>query len=191
MTAAVLDDAQDLIDEATSENEAPYGINKKTGKPYRYPPEVRAQNAAKMAAARWGTVPKPPGRTSGTARKTAKGQQDYTAGILGLCQIPAFALGIAARFTHSPALAHDSATISLHAPSIAAALNETAQQQQWLATILERALEVGPYGALLGAFLPLAFQIAANHGKIAANPDMGILDEEGLHAALAELASKR
>ncbi len=188
MTAAVLEH-EDQADVDDVSEDAPYGVNPKTGKPYKHPPEQRAEWAARMAAARWGNaVPKAPGKGSGTQRKPAK--PDYRQGIVGLVQIPAFALGIVAKYTRNQALALDSATLTLHAPNLAEAVNETAQHQQWLANLLDKALAVGPYGALLAAGLPLALQLAANHGRIEPNPELGILDEAGLKAALMNQAPK-
>lgn len=179
---------EDTGDQAASDEpdpDAPYGRNPKTGKPYRYSADERRARAQAMNEARWGasrTVPKAPGRTSGT--KTKSGGIDYRTGIAGLLQLPAFALGIAARMTGDHALALDAATVTLYTPSLAQALDATAQEHAWLADILDKAMQAGPYGAILGAFLPLCFQLAANHGKMAPNPDMGILDEDGLRAAL-------
>jgi hypothetical protein len=47
-------------------------------------------------------------------------------------------------------------------------------------------MAAGPYSAGLVTLLPFALQLAANHGKIPANPDMGILDGESLMAALQQ-----
>jgi hypothetical protein len=164
--------------------EAPYGRNPKTGKPYRKSPEARAEWARQMNEARWaGSGPAAPRKTTGrkTTGKTS-GTVDYRPGIMGLLSIPIFGLGMLGRY--KPECALDAATLSLHGPVIAGALNETAQHQQWLADILEKALTVGPYGAVLGALVPVALQIAANHGKLEPNAEMGILSPEDLIRAV-------
>jgi hypothetical protein len=81
-----------------------------------------------------------------------------------MLQIPAFALGAAGQLNESLAL--DGAALSMHAPGIAEALNDLANDNPAVAAALDRILSVGPYGAIIGACLPLAFQIAANHKKI-------------------------
>lgn len=166
--------------------EAPYGRNPKTGKPYRYSAEERARRAQVMNEARWGKRPaavKAPGRTSSSTSKAKSGRTDYRAGIEGLAQLVSFGVATFGRVTNKPAFALDSLAIGLYAPGVAEAVDELAQQQAWLAAALDKALAVGPYGALLGVGIPLAMQLAANHGAIPTNPDLGILDGEALVAA--------
>jgi hypothetical protein len=184
-------DAEQIVEETVSED-APFGINPKTGRPYRRSPEERAAWAAKANAARWGSQPSRTTTSSGSARgrKPAQPKVDYRPGVIGLLQIPAFTLGIVAKYANSPALALDSATITLHAPNVAEALQQTAEQQAWLADLLDKVLQVGPYGALLGALMPVAMQVAANHGKVQPNSDLGILSEEELKLALLSQGQK-
>lgn len=206
MTTAVLDDVDQDQGEGFSDpdavfhvepeqdptvsEDAPYGVNPKTGRPYRFSAEERQRRAQALNAARWAghrpkTVPKAPPRTSGGTSKN-KRAVDYRAGILGLLQLPALVLGLVARTTGNPALALDSATITLHAPDLAEAIDATAQAQPWLAAILDKAVEVGPYGALVTAVLPLALQLAANHGRVPANEQFGILTPEQLIEAVTK-----
>lgn len=137
--------------------EAPYG-RKADGTPRRKP---GPQKGTRVGAA----IPRPtrstPRKSAGTKRSTGT---DYRAGILGILQIPAFALGAAGQL--NPALALDGAAISMHAPGIAEALNELANDNPTVAAALDTILTAGPYGAIIGACLPLAFQIAANHKRI-------------------------
>lgn len=141
------------------DDEAPYG-RKSDGTPRRKPgppPGTRTGNA----------IPKSP-RNPGASRKPAASRRstgtDYRPGILGILQLPAFALGAAGQL--NPALALDGAAISMHAPNIAEALNDLAADNPTVAAALDRILSAGPYGAIIGACLPLAFQIAANHKAI-------------------------
>jgi len=198
MTASVMDppealDDVDQVDAAEGlsvDPEAPYG-RKPDGTPYKRHPEWRAKLASTLANAR---AAKAPQRTA-TRRTASKGTSttktaskapsvDYRPGVKGLLQLPAFALGMLGRFVN-PAYALDSAAITLHADAVAEAVHQTALEHDQVAAILDRALALGPAGALLGALIPLGLQLAANHGAIAANPEMGILPPDLLVEALA------
>jgi len=170
--------------------EAPYG-RKPDGTPYKMSPEARAATGTRLTAARMaaraaaglGPAVGAPGKKT-PARKTA-GVVDYRPGIKGLLQLPAFGLAVVSRFQkvpdgEIPALALDGMTITLHSDTMAEALNSVAQEQPQVADALDRILAVGPYGAVLGAFLPVGLQIAANHGKMPVNAEMGILGPEQL-----------
>lgn len=137
--------------------DAPYGL-KTDGTPKRRPGPPKG---TRVGAA----IPRP-GRTSARSKPATKRSSgtDYRPGILGMLQIPAFALGAAGQM--NPALALDGAAISLHAPGIAEALNDLANDYPTVAAALDTILTAGPYGAIIGALLPLVFQIAANHKKI-------------------------
>ncbi len=139
--------------EFTTDDDAPYG-RKADGTP-RQKPGRRPSGS-----------PTSPRRPAGSTRRATgrKTTVDYRPGIIGMLQIPAFALGAAGQL--NPALALDGAAISLHAPNIAEALNQLANENPAVAAALDRILQAGPYGAIIGACLPLAFQIAANHKAI-------------------------
>jgi hypothetical protein len=190
-------DAGDELD-AAGETFAPYGINEKTGKPYTRPKAERDAIGAKLAAARAAKrLPSggPPGRAP--AGKRGRGRPpkapaavagrvepgpNYRPGVAGLLQVPAFALGVLGRVDKAFAL--DAAAITLYTPAIADAVHDLAITDERVAAVLERVLSVGPYGALFAAIMPLAMQIAANHGKIPTNESMGILSADKLLAAI-------
>jgi hypothetical protein len=65
-----------------------------------------------------------------------------------------------------PEFAADAAAITVHAPPIAGALDDLAQEDPAAAAVLDRILQVGPYGALLAAVAPLVLQVLANHSAI-------------------------
>lgn len=162
--------------------DAPYGRNA-DGVPYKRPKEWREKLAAKLAEGRrTQSAAAPPRKPAKKATaKTAGAAPDYRAGALALLQLPAVALTVASKF--KPKLALDAAAVTLHAPNLAEAAAMTAQADERFAAILDKALSIGPYGALLGAALGLGMQIAANHGAVPVVPEMGILSPEELIAA--------
>jgi hypothetical protein len=89
---------------------------------------------------------------------------DYRTPIIGLFQIPAGILSIAGM--RRPVFAADAAAITIHGPNIADALDKLAQERPEIAAILERVLQVGPYGVLIAAVAPLTLQILANHDAL-------------------------
>lgn len=153
--------------------EAPYGRNAK-GVPYKRPKEWRdkttaaLQNGAATAARMTAS-----GTRSSSTRKQPAGTTDYRAAVAGLLSIPAMALTMLGRV--NPVFALDGLAIKVHTPGIAAAINDAAMTNDQLAQALDKILSVGPYGALFAAMIPLATQIAANHGLVEVSPDAGTL----------------
>jgi hypothetical protein len=108
-----------------------------------------------------------PGQRSGTGQSRARTSTkapalvDYKTPILGLFQIPAGALAIAGM--QRPVLLADSAAVTIHAEPIATALDQLAHERPEVAAVLDRILQVGPYGVLIAAVAPLALQLLSNH----------------------------
>lgn len=175
-------------DPAEPTEAAPYGVNPKTGKPYKVSPERRAQMAADMTRGRQAASQKAKRAAAPRGRTAKTTPTDYRPGVVGLLQIPSFALGVLGR--RNEAFALDAATITLHSGNIAEAVNDTAQQDERVAAILDKILEVGPYGALLAALMPVALQMAANHGKIPPNESLGIMSPAQIGTAMSQLAAQ-
>lgn len=135
--------------------DAPYG-RRADGTPKSKPGRKPGSEQPPTAAAA-------PPRISAGARKktTAKGAVDYRPGIAGVLQLVVTPLAIAGQ--RNEALAADAAALSIHAGPLIEAVNDLAQEQPAVASALDRLLAAGPYGALIGAVIPLAVQIMANH----------------------------
>lgn len=110
-----------------------------------------------------------PGQASGTGttrRRKQPDRVDYKTPLIGLAQIPAGILAMVGM--RKPVFAADAAAITVHAPPIAGALDDLAHEDPAAAAVLERVLQVGPYGAVLAAVAPLVLQLLANHDAIPA-----------------------
>lgn len=155
---------------------APWGRRKdgtprgKPGRPRKTPPS-RPTAPRKSASSSTGS------RTKGP---------DYRAGVLALLSLPAMLLGLLARVTGRADLAADSAAISVRAPQLADAAQITAEQDPRFAAILDRAMHVGPYGALVAAAGMLLAQVAANHGMLPAAESLGIFEPDTLITMVAQ-----
>lgn len=108
-----------------------------------------------------------PGSTSSAGgsmpRKSAKakapaGSVDYRPGILGMFQMIALPLAFKA-----PA---DAYAVGIHAEPIAEALNQLSLDRPEVAAVLEKILQVGPYGLLISALVPFGVQLMHNHNVI-------------------------
>lgn len=80
----------------------------------------------------------------------------------------ATALALSGAANNSPTLIADAYAIGRHTPAISQALGDIADADPRVAAVLEKLAQVGPWGALIGALVPLAMQLAANHGVAAA-----------------------
>lgn len=114
----------------------------------------------KPAAKKTAAAPRKRAASGTGARRgrPAKKKPDYTEGINGLFQLVSVPLAFTAP--------HDAVAVATHGPNIASAVNTLAQERPEVAAALEKVLKVGPYGALIGAVIPLAVQIMHNHNVI-------------------------
>ena len=114
---------------------------------------TRAGRAARAASPGAPPPRRGPGRPS-----TKPKPKDYRAGVEGIGQLAAGALLFV---NHA-----DAAAVMVHTPPIAQALHDLAQEDPRVAALLDKLLQVGPYGALLAAVAPLVLQVLCNHGKV-------------------------
>jgi hypothetical protein len=115
------------------------------------PPKKRTPNtrtATKQVAA-------PAAEVSSHVQRRSEGLQGIAQMAQGVCAV----VGLYA----------DAAAIGMFFPPVAVELAKVADSNETIAKPIDFLIEVGPYGALVGAVMPFAFQIAANHGWIDAS----------------------
>lgn len=126
------------------------------------------------------SAPKPP-----TARqtKTAKARTEAVNGIWQLA-------GFGCMFTGNLA---DAGAISKHSPAITTELVNLAENDEKVANVIDKLANIGPYGAIMTAMIPMALQILVNHDRFKASPataQMGVVPraalEAEIHMAMAE-----
>lgn len=113
------------------------------------PPKKRtsAPRASKTA------ISEPPAMPN--VQRRSEGLQGLAAMVQGIC-------AVTGQYS-------DAAAIGMFFPPIADELAKVAEANESVAKPIDLLINVGPYGALIGAVMPFAFQIAANHGWIDAS----------------------
>lgn len=160
--------------------EAPYG-RRADGTPKKKPGPAAGTPRGTSAPRKAAPAAPRPTRKTGPRAKVSAALPDYREGVAGLLQIPAFILASAGRL--NPVLEYDGIAVAVATPNIAEAVNSLAQEEPRVAAVLDKILQVGPYGAILGAVVPLIAQIAVNHKKIPAGT-LGTQEPEALKASL-------
>lgn len=90
----------------------------------------------------------------------------------------------------------DAAAIGQHFQPVAIELANVAESSEVIAKPIDFLIEVGPYGALIAAVMPLGLQIAANHGWVNAEMLMGhgvvppVVLEAQMKAQMARMQSE-
>ena len=166
-------------------DDAPYGINPATNKPYRMSPEARKAAGEKLAAGRAAAAPA--GRTAGRGAYPREGNNasprtsqppppagpNYRPPALALLMAPATALAVAGRVTGLEVFYADSEAFVDCAPAIAEAIHGVALEDARVAGVLDRVGKVSPYGALAAAVGTLAVRLLVNHKILPASPLFG------------------
>lgn len=134
-------------------SEAPWGY-KKDGTPKQRPGRRPSGNTAS-------SVPGAPRPIRRAAAK--KGQPDYRPGMMGIAQMIAAPLVMIGAQRKSEALQADGLTVITHSPPVVEAINDLAHDDPRVAAILDKVMAVGPYGALVGAVIPMVTQLLRNH----------------------------
>lgn len=121
-----------------------------------------------------------PGRPKGStnAPKTTGGNTERRA--KGLKDLSGLGVGILV-MTRQYA---DAGALTNHGDPIADEVAKLADQHEGVASVVDKMLESGPYAGLIAAVVPLAMQLAVNHGIIKGAPSMGgkVVPKEVLEA---------
>lgn len=157
------------------DEDAPWG-RRKDGTPRKRPGPPPKAGAPRVSA---------PSKTAPRSTKSSS-TPDYESAINGLLQIVSIPLA----FT-SPL---DALAVAEHGPGLAAAAAQTARERPEVAAVLDKLTAIGPYGLLIGAMIPLAAQIAANHDVLppAINKMLGVKSKDEMTAQLraAQMAAQ-
>lgn len=78
----------------------------------------------------------------------------------------------------------DAQAFATHGPKISPEIAKIAEDYDKVGEAIDRMVAVGPFAGLLTAVLPLALQLAVNHGKgnAAMFADFGVVSRETMHA---------
>lgn len=106
----------------------------------------------------------------------------YKKNVAGTLQIAG-----AMMFPVAPA---DAAAVVMHSENISQSVADLAVSDSRIARILDRLLEIGPYGALISAVMPLAAQIMTNHGILKPGNFGAVTPEECIAQVVGETPVK-
>lgn len=173
-------DADPLDESAPATDAAPWGY-KPDGTPRRSAGgrPRGGTNRRRTSTTTRTRAPQAPSRKSAGARPKTP---DYRAGVTGLLTLVALPL----RYS-GPAGPLDAATVMLMADEFGSACQSTAEQDARFAAVLDRAMSIGPYGAIVGCALRFGAQLAENHRWLPTQVTqaMGAVPRDELAAQLA------
>lgn len=136
----------------------------------------------------------PPKKTASGTRRVATStsqidtrsvNQKRNEGLLGLAQVGQGILLMVGQYA-------DAAAIGQHWRPVAQELANVADTSDFIAKPIDFLIEVGPYGGLVAALLPLGLQIAANHGWVDATKlvGQGVVPPDVLEAQMKAQVAK-
>lgn len=127
------------------------------------------------------TTPPPatstPKATTPRQSKTVKARTDAVNGVWQL-------VGFGFMFTGQLA---DAGAVSKHSPAVTTEIVNLAENDEKIANAVDKLANIGPYGALLTALIPLATQLLVNHDRFKASPataQMGVVPKAALEAEI-------
>jgi len=127
------------------------------------PQEPRTRSTRRPAQGRRQTGPRTAPRRRSPKAPPPSPEVSPADAIRGLMQMPAAALIIAGQRTESVALVADGATVLVHGPALAQAIEEIAKNDPRVMAMLEKLLAFGPYGLLVTVLFTMSAQIMRNH----------------------------
>jgi hypothetical protein len=136
--------------------------------PYEPPearPEPRTRSVRRPAKGRQTTGPKKPARSRTKTKAPAGSRTEVIDAVRGVMQIPATGFVIAGQRTGSVPLVADGATILVHGPMLASAIEDVANHDPRAMAMLEKLIVFGPYSALATALVIMGAQFWRNHDE--------------------------
>lgn len=127
------------------------------------PSEPRTRSVRRPAAGSRRDAPRKPSTRRRKPTPTAAPEVSPADAIRGLMQMPAAALIITGQRTESVALVADGATVLVHGPALAQAIEEIAKNDPRVMAMLEKLLAFGPYGLLVTVLFTMSAQFMRNH----------------------------
>jgi hypothetical protein len=127
------------------------------------PSEPRTRSVRRPAAGSRRDAPRKPSTRRRAKAPSPAPEVSPADAIRGLMQMPAAALIITGQRTESVALVADGATVLIHGPAVAQAIEEIARNDPRVMALLEKLLAFGPYGVLIAALMPMVAQFVRNH----------------------------
>jgi len=130
------------------------------------PPPPRATTRTTRRPAAGGASTRPRGRPKGSKTKAPPPQEVGAAeAVRGLLQIPATAVIMVGQRVGSVPLVADGATVIVHGPAFAAAVEEVAKHDPRVMAMLEKLVAFGPYGMFVTACVIMGAQFGRNHAQ--------------------------
>lgn len=127
------------------------------------PPEPRTRSVRRPAAGPRATARKPASRAK--KRPATAPVPGPAETVKGLLQIPATAAVMVGQRSGSVALVADGATVLIHGPNFANAIEEWAKADPRVAVILEKLVAFGPASAVAMALVIMGAQFYRNHDE--------------------------
>lgn len=110
--------------------------------------------------------------------RQSKTAQARTEAVGGVFQMLGFGCMLAGNLA-------DAGAVSKHSDNITTEIVKLADSDEKIANVIDKLANVGPYGALITALIPLATQLLVNHDRFAASPgmsQMGVVPKAALEA---------
>ena len=125
--------------------------------------EPRTRSVRRPAKGRQTSGPQKPPRPRQKTRPPASSRTNVVEAIRGILQMPATAMIVVGQRTGSVPLVADGATILVHGPMLANAIEDVANHDPRVMAMLEKLISFGPYSALVMATIVIGAQFTMNH----------------------------
>lgn len=138
-----------------------------------------------------GSTPPPRTRQAATSKKPAtpnpnKIREEREEALNGVFQMFSFGLTMANQWA-------DAGAFAIHGPNVSRETVKLAEKYERVGSAIDALAHVGPFTAILGAVMPLALQLAANHKRIPAEKvaALGVKDPNILESEMRMEAQRQ